>query len=915
MNISKVFSIAIVLLLVQGCKIIQVVPEGGFIQSRTGDNDCSAGQTCVIDIPGVDFGDTFTAVPAPGYHFVRWNKRDDGPYICGGSTGQCALEGLPASVTVKDVDLTLEPIFEVDLLGLLPQETRGVYQVYPQEDGAIGFDVPTAPWGAGPLQIIQRYSAGMDVEAVARRLILAQLSDTPDQFILLAALGSSDVGTLTGGIASSDSGSYQGYPLRSIDDTDLEFATLDNLTLAIAPRAALERALDAYAGTAPTVDAGPLGGSLASLDFTLTGRANSFVYGLPALYGSVVPPGEGSASLSEATVLSSFFAVESGELQGLLNFSVDHAADFKTTLSQKLAGLVAPSVYVLKDGVVSVNLAGLSAADDIRPLLKTLVLDMNAVDYADAVVHGGNVPWMNFEVGGDPAAIFVNFEFDPAEIAAFEAEHLPPGFSMEPFRMLETDTPRYMMVLNIYQSSGGLVEGARAEWSVFVGQPSDPNNPTAPGDPHVGEPRFMVIEAKAATLSADSVNGLTQGEPVTYGLEDGALVAFVGVEEGVAPDITVAHYFSSSIPWPQEPENRVDFDRAFMTANDYVFWGNGVADRILYNHTAHNRPAVRVDPGQFSLQDDSAWAGFLKDEPLHAAVYLNNQEIVISPWWNLEAGYLDVEPVDDTPNPNIPPLSYVDLVTFKNNFYPLTVRGNAEAAIRGQGAALSATMTAGSLPAAYYHFPLSDAAGLLTAVAGPGAYVPAALELFAGEGTGHYLTLAVYERQNDSCGTRAEWVTYVVGADGYADSLMLDAFSADSCLDPVSLLTVATDISHGVGGNLLTTEISSPYIQFDATVNLELADEELVSQNWLEANEWVCALNDICNDYYYDGQLLMVPIKRADTVATQIHTLVTPWDDFIDTDAARAGVRLHSALQVFNPWRNLRSFAADAPAP
>ena len=100
-----------------------------------------------------------------------------------------------------------------------------------------------------------------------------------------------------------------------------------------------------------------------------------------------------------------------------------------------------------------------------------------------------------------------------------------------------------------------------------------------------------------------------------------------------------------------------------------------------------------------------------------------------------------------------------------------------------------------------------------------------------------------------------------------------------------------------------------------ATVTLDLADEELVSQNWLEANEWVCALNDICNDYYYDGQLLMVPIKRADTVATQIHTLVTPWDDFIDTDAARAGVRLHSALQVFNPWRNLRSFAADAPAP
>ncbi len=97
---------------------------------------------------------------------------------------------------------------------------------------------------------------------------------------------------------------------------------------------------------------------------------------------------------------------------------------------------------------------------DIRPLLKSLFIGMDAIDYSEAVIHGGNVPWMNFKVGENPNSLFINFEFrSQAQREAFAAQHLPAGFTLAPIRILDTDVPRYFLVLNIYQSSGGLVRG------------------------------------------------------------------------------------------------------------------------------------------------------------------------------------------------------------------------------------------------------------------------------------------------------------------------------------------------------------------------------------------------------------------------------------------------------------------------
>jgi hypothetical protein len=896
-NAAKVISIALFLLLMQGCKITQIVPANGAIVSRTGDHDCATGATCVITIPGTVFADTFTGVPDVGYRFVGWKSQSG--YLCGGNKTPCALENIPASYTALDANTFLEPIFEkIDLLKLLPAATRGVFQIDPKAAGAMDTSVTNTAWASGPLQILQQYSAGMDITGNAQRIVLAQLHNAPEQFLLLAKLDTSDVDTLSAAISVNATSSYRGFQRWSIIGTNLQLAKIDSLTLAIGPQAALQQALDVYSGVGAAIATGPLGTYLAGLN---AGQPNNLVYGLPALYGTAPAPGSGTASLSQARVVSASFGINGDALSGGLAFYTNNAQNFRTKLLAQLAADAnlppiakpAPAI-VAYSTLASINLAGLSAEDDIRPLLKTLFLEMDAVDYTAAVVQGGNPPWLNFKVGGDPNSIFINFEFkNQTQRAAFEATHLPAGFTLAPISIIAGETPRYFLVLNIYQSSGGLVSGARAEWSVYI------------HDPVTGEPRFTVVQAAAASIAADSVRLLTSPEPVTHLLTPSAITSYVGV---VVSNVETP-YFSSSINWPQPATSNARLAREFAVANDYIFWGNGVADRGLYNSTVFNRDVVLLDNTQVTLDDDSLWKDYINPAPVHTVVYRNPLDIVVSPWWNLSANYLDVPRGVTTAHRTA-------LINFYNGFYPGTVQGEAKKAIRGLGAVLTPVTIAASVPTARYHFTLQNPLGLLAAV-DAADLTPLPVKLFEDDAAAeYYLTLSVYRREKDACGTRAEWVTYVAGPDGRPRTLRLDAFAAEVCLDPVALMTVATKMSQSVQSGSLNTQIEAPFTRFKATANLSLADGPLVGQDWIEAGDHVCSVNGICDDIYYDGQLLLAPAKRLESSNVQVQEIATPWDAYIQPGAVRLDVRNNSpAIQAINPWRNLRSFVANAPAP
>ncbi|MBK6508399.1 MAG: hypothetical protein IPG06_02385 [Haliea sp.] len=87
------------------------------------------------------------------------------------------------------------------------------------------------------------------------------------------------------------------------------------------------------------------------------------------------------------------------------------------------------------DDTVAIDLTGLSAATDMRPLPKSLFIGMDTIDYNEEVMHGGNAPWMNFKVGENPNSIFINFEFTdrahttPSSAATFARRFLARPYS------------------------------------------------------------------------------------------------------------------------------------------------------------------------------------------------------------------------------------------------------------------------------------------------------------------------------------------------------------------------------------------------------------------------------------------------------------------------------------------------------
>ena len=115
-QIRILISLAIVGL-VAGCKVAVIVVEGGEVKS-IGSGTCLEGEICIVQVIDTNFSDAFTAVPNPGWHFVKWNSGEG--FFCGDSTDPtCTLsavefdgnEGIEALIA-SDQTFYLMPIFE-----------------------------------------------------------------------------------------------------------------------------------------------------------------------------------------------------------------------------------------------------------------------------------------------------------------------------------------------------------------------------------------------------------------------------------------------------------------------------------------------------------------------------------------------------------------------------------------------------------------------------------------------------------------------------------------------------------------------------------------------------------------------------------------------------------------------------------
>jgi hypothetical protein len=112
----KVLVILFVTAVVAGCKIAVIVVEGGEVQS-VGLDTCAEGTICIVEVNDTNFSETFTAVPNPGQHFIKWNSGEG--FFCGDSTNPtCVLstvgtdgnEGMEA-IIATDQTFYLMPIF------------------------------------------------------------------------------------------------------------------------------------------------------------------------------------------------------------------------------------------------------------------------------------------------------------------------------------------------------------------------------------------------------------------------------------------------------------------------------------------------------------------------------------------------------------------------------------------------------------------------------------------------------------------------------------------------------------------------------------------------------------------------------------------------------------------------------------
>ncbi len=780
------------------------------------------------------------------------------------------------------------------LITVLPESTRGILVVDVDAllSGEAADAVEALLDGKGsdsalnaPFETIKHYALGADIAGTMETILLAQTTDVQDGFLFAAKLKVRTIPDVFDTAELMEAAPYEGHAIYAKRGSDLQLSLLPDGRLLVGREAGLRAAIDTLEGEDPGVGVAAIGPYLSALDAV---EPFAFLFGLPALYAEVGALGPGRATLRQARAVTGALSFGADSFEGHVHFHSDNANDYVARFNELVAETSTAPLKVGDSGTVDVEIPRSPLEKtraeilESRSLLKRLVHAMDAVDYAEGVFHGGNVPWMNFDVGGDPNSIFINFEFkDRSEIEAFEANELPEGFVLAPLRILETDEPTYFLVLNVYDSSGGLVAGARAEWSVFV------------EDPEGGHPRFLVVQAAAANVSADSVNLLTLPEPVTHELQDGDIVSYVGVEdpEGGAE----RHYFSSRVAWPQDPEDRVGFARQFVAANDFIYWGNGVADRTLYNATMHNRDGVRIPDADIAITDSSRWSAYLKPVPKHSYVYLNPLEIVISPWWNLDADYLDV--TED---------HLQALVDFKNGFYPGTVLGIAEAAVAGEGDALAAFAVGTSVPSAYFNFVITDPSGLEDALELPESTRLAKLRLLEGDTEAkHYLSLRVYGVDGMSKGNRAEWTVFVEGNDGRPHALIVDRLTQEAVPDPELFLRLPSVVEHASSEGQLQTTLESRAIEFEASIDLGRAQSALPTLDWVEAGDWVCARNGVCDKIFYDGQTMEEAVALAGPDAVDIQRFSTPWSDFVAIDPTSVFVRQNVRRYAWNPWRNV----------
>jgi hypothetical protein len=247
-----------------------------------------------------------------------------------------------------------------------------------------------------------------------------------------------------------------------------------------------------------------------------------------------------------------------------------------------------------------------------RSILKRFLYSQMVVFSGFRIAIGKEQPLVQFKVEMDPPSVYWVYRIKPAEIDNLVQKlRIPPNLSLCPIRCLDTDEPSYYLAVNAYRVSG-LVNGIRAEWSVFV---RDATN----------TPRYMIVDARSSNTSMDPVNIITKASTVVHKREGSMINTQIG--EGDTA-------FNSTITLPDHLPS-VHSSAEWVSANDYIYWGNGICDRTFYNAGLANTKQSLLSSKDAALKDGTFWAQFVLPDPVHILILNNAIEFVVSPWENV----------------------------------------------------------------------------------------------------------------------------------------------------------------------------------------------------------------------------------------------------------------------------------------
>ncbi len=249
-----------------------------------------------------------------------------------------------------------------------------------------------------------------------------------------------------------------------------------------------------------------------------------------------------------------------------------------------------------------------------RTILKRFLYTQLALRQAFMIAIGREQPLVNFTVEADPPSVYFVYRIRPEIIDQLDKRlGLPPHLHTVPIRCLRDEEPAHLLTLNVYRVSG-LANGIRAEWSVFVGDES-------------GVPRYMVFDARSSQASMDPVDIITRASAVVHERRGSVIETQVG---------TGPTSFISTITLPPGDEAPLVVPAPeWATANDFIYWGNGICDRTFYDAGMIDPKQRKMPPSAITIEDGTAWADLIEPEPVHVLVFEDAIELVISPWENL----------------------------------------------------------------------------------------------------------------------------------------------------------------------------------------------------------------------------------------------------------------------------------------